>query len=166
MPFSFVFRAFLPVFHERHGRSGGNVFSAAVAAVTWEEALEVFNDMARHGWEINYLLFGFCVIVYGSYHGNSPFFNHQKSNLSDGRKETKESLYKCQISWCVLNVHVLRRDPRCDLRLQSREFNAAMFTASEGGGGIYGRWDNKFLHFLSLKGLLCLLQSRWCFFFN
>lgn len=93
-------------------------------------------------------------------------FSTTLSNLSDGRKETKESLYKCQISWCVLNVHVLRRDPRCDLRLQSREFNAAMFTASEGGGGIYGRWDNKFLHFLSLKGLLCLLQSRWCFFFQ
>ncbi len=28
----------------------------------------------------------------------------------------------------------LHRDPRRELRLQSREFNAAMFTASEGGG--------------------------------
>ena len=44
-----VVRAFLPIFRGRHGRSGGNVFSAAAAAVTWEEALEVFNDMARQG---------------------------------------------------------------------------------------------------------------------
>eukprot|EP00434_Breviolum_minutum_P019286 symbB.v1.2.016998.t1/scaffold1313.1/size125722/2 len=82
----------------RHGRSGGNVFSAAVAAVTWEEALEVFNDMAR-----------------------------------------------------------------CELRLQSREFNAAMFTASEGTWtASFHLYDLMTWHHLqpNVISLTTLLQAR------
>ena len=108
-----IFRAFLPffvpfsLFFTRHGRSGGNVFSAAVAAVTWGGSIGGFQRHGKAWMRDQSSLFVFCVIVYGSYHGKLTIFQPPKKQSKWWSQRKQRRVWNtCQISWCVLNVHV------------------------------------------------------------